>query len=387
METKELLRKIVNINSVFPNEKELAEFLELHLKNLGFKVERQYIKENRFNLLAEKGEGEKSILFYGHMDTVPVYGDWKTDPFILAEEDDTLFGRGTSDMKAGIVAILKAVENKDPKNFKMKIAFGVDEENISEGGHAIVNSDWCKDIVAAIIPETGTTTEPSIGPQAIILGRRGRAAYSVKVPGFSVHGASNEGINAIEEASKIIMNIKRLPLKQHNKLPQASLFVRSINSEPGSLSIPEKAELIIDRHLVPPETKETVLGEIKDFINDLYNLKILRQVSGRKVEVEIQKRKTPYLDPYITDEFNPFTLFVSRFIKEKYGKVVYRYGLSVADENLFGSILKIPTLVISPKSGNCHAANEWVSYKSILELTEIFSKVIDNFQRYLKNGI
>ncbi len=387
METKELLRKVVNIYSVFPNEKELAEFLENHLRDLGFKVQRQHIEEKRFNILAEKGEGEKSILFYAHMDTVPVYGDWKTDPFTLTEEGDILFGRGTSDMKAGIVAILKAIENKNPKNFKIKIAFGVDEENISEGGHALVNSPWCKDIIAAIIPETGLTTEPSIGPQAIILGRRGRAAYSLKVPGFSVHGASSEGVNAIEEASKIIMNIKKLPLRKHEKLPPSSLFIRSINSEAGSLSIPEKTEIIIDRHLVPPETKETVLEEIKKFIDELYDLEILSVVNGKKVEVEIQKRKTPYLDPYITDEFHPFTQFVSKFVKEKYGKAIYRYGLSVADENLFGSVLKIPTIVIGPLSGNCHSANEWVSYRSIEELREIFSKIIENFPRYCEHDI
>lgn len=387
MEAKELLKKIVGINSIFPHEEELALFLESYLRNLGFIVQRQYVCEDRFNVLAEKGEGKKSLLFYGHLDTVPVYGDWKTDPFTLSEGGDILYGLGASDMKAGIVSILKAIENKTPKNFKLKVAFGVDEENISEGGHTLVNSEWCKDVVAAVIPETGTTTELSIGSQAIILGRRGRAVYSIKVPGFSVHGAGSGGVNAIEEAAKIVMNVKRISLAKHPKLPPASFFVRAIHADSTSLSIPEKTEIIIDRHLVPPETKESVLRDIKRFIDELYSLGVLREVSGRKIEVEIQKRKTPYLDPYVTDEFNPFVIFVSKFIKEKYGKVVYRYGLSVADENLFGSILKIPTLVIGPKSGNCHSADEWVSYLSILDLTELFSKVIDNFQRYLEDGI
>src|SRR3989338_860680 len=215
METKELLRKIVEINSIFPNEKALAEFVESYLLNLGFSVHRQQVSENRFNILAEKGDGDKALLFYGHLDTVPVYGDWKTDPLVLSEDGDTLNGLGVVDMKGGVVAILKAIENKNISGFKLKVAFGVDEENISEGGHVLVNSRWCDDVVAAIVPETGTSTEPSIGPRAILLGRRGRAAYIIKVPGFSVHGASGLGFNAIEEAAKIILNIKRFHLAKH----------------------------------------------------------------------------------------------------------------------------------------------------------------------------
>ena len=384
MNHKELLRKLVSINSIFPNEKELVEFLEVYLKDLGFSVSRQFVSENRFNIIAEKGSGSKSLLFYGHMDTVPVYGSWNTNPFILSENEDLLYGLGVNDMKGGLVAILKAVENKNPKDYKLKIAFGVDEENISEGGHVLVNSGWCNDVAAIIVPETGTSTEPSIGPRAILLGRRGRAAYIIKVPGFSVHGASGLGVNAIEEAAKIILNIKRFHLAKHYQLPNSTLFVRSIHADPGSLSIPDYCEIVIDKHNVPPETKESVLEKIKIFIEDLYNEGTLRRVDNKKVEVELQSRKTPYLDPYITDEFNSFTMFVSRIIKQKYGKVEYRYGLSVADENIFGSVLKVPVLVIGPEGNNCHSANESVSYKSILDLSEIFSKVIDDFENYHK---
>src|SRR3989338_1206630 len=126
MNHKELLRKLVSINSIFPNEKELVEFLEVYLKDLGFSVSRQFVSENRFNIIAEKGSGSKSLLFYGHMDTVPVYGSWNTNPFILSENEDLLYGLGVNDMKGGLVAILKAVENKNPKDYKLKIAFGVD---------------------------------------------------------------------------------------------------------------------------------------------------------------------------------------------------------------------------------------------------------------------
>ena len=81
METKDLLRKIVNINSVFPNEIKLAIFLENYLKEIGFSAKRQEVSKERFNVLGQKGHGKKCVLFYGHMDTVQVCQGWSSEPF------------------------------------------------------------------------------------------------------------------------------------------------------------------------------------------------------------------------------------------------------------------------------------------------------------------
>jgi|SRR3989344_1699336 len=378
---KELLKKLVSINSIFPKEKELSLFLFDYLKNLGFSVELQEVSKDRFNVLAVKGNGDKSLLLYGHLDTVPIYGEWKSNPFIIHENGDILRGLGVVDMKGGIAAILKSIESFNGY-YKLKIAFCVDEENISEGAHFLLNSGWCSDVTAVIVTEMGSDNGDGTGPNGITLGRRGRAAYTFKVHGVSAHGATNDGINAIEEASKIIMNLKRITPKVHSFLPRGSLFVRSISSDSGSLSIPDYCEFVIDRHLVPPENKESVLNDFKNFINNLYEDNVLRSSAKNNVEVCLSERKTPYLDPYLTDEFDNFTIMVSKFIKNKFGEVKYRYGLSVADENIFAS-LKIPVLTIGPKGGNEHSSDEWVSYNSIIDLSEILSDVIMNFSEYL----
>ncbi|HEX9990932.1 MAG TPA: hypothetical protein VGE45_20935 [Chloroflexia bacterium] len=69
MQVRELLEKLVSINSVFPGEEasearpgeeKLAEFIDGRLKQWGFAVERQYVKDRRFNVLAEKGQGDRA---------------------------------------------------------------------------------------------------------------------------------------------------------------------------------------------------------------------------------------------------------------------------------------------------------------------------------------
>ena len=78
MEPVELLRKIVEIPSTFPNEERLGCFLEEELGRYGFETFRIPISDGRFNVVGERGNSGKPILFYGHMDTVPLYGKWNT---------------------------------------------------------------------------------------------------------------------------------------------------------------------------------------------------------------------------------------------------------------------------------------------------------------------
>ena len=70
-----LLQQIVNIPSVFPHEGKLAEFLYTYLRHLGFTVTQQEVGDGRWNVLAEKGRSDHALMFYGHLDTVPVYGE------------------------------------------------------------------------------------------------------------------------------------------------------------------------------------------------------------------------------------------------------------------------------------------------------------------------
>src|SRR3990167_4919779 len=99
-----LTSKLVGIRSEYPNEQEIGMFLLLYLKKAGFEVLTQNISRRRFNILATKGQGKKAVMFYGHLDTVPLSkkSEWETNPFKLTKKDGKLYGLGASDMKGGI---------------------------------------------------------------------------------------------------------------------------------------------------------------------------------------------------------------------------------------------------------------------------------------------
>src|SRR5204862_6810712 len=94
----ELTKKLISIPSVTGTEREIAEFLSSHLASLGYRVERQDVTGDRFNVMAFAGEGR--VMFCTHIDTVPP----PTLP--IREDDECLYGRGACDTRGIISAIL-----------------------------------------------------------------------------------------------------------------------------------------------------------------------------------------------------------------------------------------------------------------------------------------
>lgn len=382
MDSIELLKHLVSINSVFPNEKQVAEFVEMILIENGFNVGRLEISKDRFNIIGERGTRGKPILFYGHIDTVPLYGQWQGNPFELRENEqdkDILHGLGAVDMKAGVAAILKAVEEETDR--KIRVAFGVDEENISEGAHVIAKSGFLKDVEVGICTEIATSKNQLLGPQAITLGRRGRCVLELEVPGRSAHGAQAEkGVSAISEAARLIGELEKLNgnLGTHEFLPPPTQFIRKISSESTSLSLPEIAIIELDRHMVTPETPESVLKSTSEFIHSLYADGKFSEIDGKKIIIRLKQRKTHFLAPYLTPQDNPHAQKLASIIREKIGEPIYNYGTSVADENIFAAY-GVPMISIGPRGGDEHTHKEWMSKSSYLQLIDILRTFIKNF--------
>ncbi|MBI5227155.1 M20/M25/M40 family metallo-hydrolase [Candidatus Micrarchaeota archaeon] len=383
MDSLDLLKKLVSFDSVFPRESELAHYLAEELKKFGFSVELQKWGENRYNVLATRGTKGKPILLYGHMDTVPAYGYdiVGRNPQTIVEKDGKLYGLGAYDMKAGIAAILKSVEETKGNDRAIKIMFVSDEEADSTGAYEVSKTDFFKDVDVAIATEISDVHDLNEKTRAITLGRRGRIQYEIKVPGKSFHAARLEhGISAVTEASKLAIELEKMnaQLPKHPKLSHGSQHVRKFYSESLSLSIPDEAIILLDRHLVPPETIESARLEIEKMINDLYKKGIMKEADGKRATISVKKRYVPYMTPYTTPENNPHVEQLAKTIEKKLGsKANFNYGMSVADENLI-AMQGIPVISYGPIGEGEHSNNEWVSKKSYLELIEVLKSFLSS---------
>jgi succinyl-diaminopimelate desuccinylase len=165
-------------------------------------------------------------------------------------------------------------------------------------------------------------------------------------------------------------------LPKHPQLSQGNQFVRRIFSESVSLSVPDKAILLVDRHLVLPETAESARVEIERRINQMYDDGRLLDF-GRRATVRIKPREVPYLMPYEIPQDNIYVQRLALTIKDQLGiDARYDYGMSVADDN-FLAMSGLSVLVYGPVGSGEHSANEWVSKKSYFEISDVLRKFVE----------
>jgi acetylornithine deacetylase len=146
----ELLKELVKIDSVNPSlvqgakgEAEIAEYVAQWLKALGLKAKVDKIEKSRCNAVGTlKGSGGgKSLMLNGHIDTVG-YDYMTIDPLKPIVKDGRMYGRGTFDMKGGLVASLAALKAVVDSGSQLKgdvvVAAVCDEEYASIGTERVM---------------------------------------------------------------------------------------------------------------------------------------------------------------------------------------------------------------------------------------------------------
>jgi acetylornithine deacetylase/succinyl-diaminopimelate desuccinylase-like protein len=359
---KSVLKDLVGIRSVFPEEKSLGEFIIQLLKKNGYNTKIQKVEKNRFNVLVEKGKGRKSVLLYSHLDTVGITKGWKTDPFELKIIGDRAFGLGAWDMKGGMAVNILSFLNYQPKNFRLKLVFCVDEENIYQGVYQLVKSDFFNDVDCII------STEPAFiyGNQGIVIGRPGRAVFQIIISGKPNHYALyNHKIDINFFVADLINDLSRFYIEKNGR--KQFIFARNIQSETIGMSTPHTVKLELDSSIIPPTTSNKIKQELINIcraINQKFN-------NYFTIEVDFKKRKTPFLESYEIDKKNNYLKILKKSILLTTGKKAKPYfRSSIADENVFGFFGKT-VLGIGPEGGNAHSPNEWVSIQSLMTLYQI----------------
>lgn len=378
MEYYRLLERMVGIDSTFPNEGKLCSFLAGYLKGIGFDVKTQIVEGDRFNVLAQRGSGDRSVLFLGHIDTVPASSGWDADPHRIRKVGDKIYGLGCFDMKGGIAALIERLENSGPGKGKVKVLLCVDEENISKGAWKAVRGrrGWFEDVSLVVSPEPIDIKPGGEDANAVVLGAGGRVVIEARVRGRAAHQARyEEGIDAIKEMAKIVSNIGRVELREHGQLGKELIFVRKVCGESKGLSVPEDADFEIDMRLVPPSTAKDAVARVCSLVKRLKDEGIVNR--GVKAEIKVKARETPYLEPFITDSRNKEVVKVLRILDRHLGAYAIKYTRSVSDENVMANALGVPVMRIGPKGSGAHAANEWVSDSSLKKLTKIYSEIIE----------
>jgi len=199
-----LTRELIDIPSVTGDELAVGQYLSEHLERLGYRVEKQEIAPNRFNVLATT-KAPPRVVFSTHMDTVP--------PFIASSEDEEfIYGRGSCDAKGIIAAQIFAAERLRAEGFTdLGLLFTVDEELGSHGAQAANNHPLARECQFLI---NGEPTDSRLAT-----GTKGSIRVFITTEGRAAHSAYPEaGESAVEKLLDILHDIRSC------RWPEGSFF-------------------------------------------------------------------------------------------------------------------------------------------------------------------
>ena len=308
--------------------------------------------EDRPNVIArvENGPGP-TLLLNGHTDTVLAAQGWSCDPWQGKREGDRFYGLGAADMKSGVAAAMLATRAlaraRDRWHGTVIFTSVVDEEAFSIGARALVDLKLQAD--ACIVTE-GTWDRP-------VIGGVGKVLVRAEITGRAAHGSwPSEGINAAVEAARLVARLDEMPLGHHPSMTatQCVLSFHSGNDQ-YVITVPEKASFTINRHIVPGETGESVLAEMRHLANGLN--------SPASFEFAIDP---PYYPAFEVAPSQPFVgQFAAAYEAELGSAPHFGANTGVADTNYFAADLGIPTVQFGPRGEGFHQKDEWVDVPSI----------------------
>ncbi|HFW3351977.1 TPA: YgeY family selenium metabolism-linked hydrolase [Salmonella enterica subsp. enterica serovar Eastbourne] len=210
----------------------------------------------------------KTLLLDGHIDTVPVDEEkWTHSPWGGDIEDGKIYGRGTSDMKGAVAAMISAVGfygQDNQRNFAGKIYVA-----------CIVHEECFEGIAARLVSETYHPDYVIIGEASELnlkIGQRGRAEIVVETFGKPAHSANPQtGINAVYKMAQVINKIRSLLPPVQPVLGPGILELTDIKSSPypGASVVPDYCRATYDRRLLVGETKESVLEPLKSALREM----------------------------------------------------------------------------------------------------------------------
>ncbi len=243
-ECLKLLKELIKLESITPNDAGCQELIAERLKNIGFNIENMKFGEVD-NLWARYGTKPPLIIFAGHTDVVPTgpLDAWDSPPFKPTVKDGFLYGRGSCDMKSGLAAMIIAAENhiKANKKFNGSIGFLLtsDEEGPSiDGTQKVIKQllDSDEKIDYCIVGEASSETQ--LGDQ-IRVGRRGSLHGKLIVHGQQGHIAyPDKALNPIHAVSPAIHELSTTTWDAGNEFfPPTTFQISNIHAGTSATNI------------------------------------------------------------------------------------------------------------------------------------------------------
>lgn len=354
----ELTRQLVAIPTENPpgnGYRETVDLLLTHLRGLG-------LSETRAEgdcVLSFAGTGDRTLYFSGHYDVVPAQNPSQFEPVVKGAN---LFGRGSSDMKSGLAAMIyaaKALQDSGlPLQGRIGLVFVPDEETAGPRGSRYL-------VERGLLGEGGIgmlTPEPTGG--VAWNANRGAITLKITVKGKSAHvGRQHEGINAFERMLTVAQALQ--VLKEDVEGTRQSILMLGGRTEGGVSfnAVPESCFFTVDRRINPEEDFETEKQRLLDVLDQV-------RAGGIALDVEIlQEGRSCGVS-----ESDPLGQSLARSIQQITGRAAPFEMCPGLLEIRFYAERGIPAFAYGPGLLTVsHGPNEFVPIDRIVQCAQIYA--------------
>ncbi len=327
-------------------------------------------RPNIVGVLKGKGGG-KSLILNGHVDTVSIGSpeSWKHHPLGGEIEKGNIYGRGASDMKSGIAAMIMAVNILLELNIRLKgeviLECVVDEESTGNGTLACLGRGYFVD--AAIVLE--------LSDQQIIIGHRGIVGLRITTKGEAGHASGRwRYISAIDKMLKVQAFLQELEKewlvsKTQSPFEPPSIAQTIIQGGTGWNSIADTCTLTCDVKYLPKYADENGFGgNIRCEIEE--RIKMLASSDPWLKNHPPSLEWIADANPVLIDADHPFVQTVRKCCQEISGEVVVAVSPTCSDLRYF-VLNGIPGVWYGPGNyGSAHGIDEYVSIDSLIDITK-----------------
>lgn len=310
--------------------------------------------------------GGRHLMLNAHCDTVGVEG--MADPFAATVRDGRLYGRGSYDMKGALAACIEAARLLRDAGARLAgdllVAAVADEEYASLGTADLLARRERGELHfdAAII------TEPT--SLDLCVAHRGFTWIEITTRGRAAHGSRyRDGVDANLRMGRILHRLEGLVADLiaqpgHPLLGPPSLHAALLEGGTGISTYAPQCTLRVERRTVPPETQESVEGEIA---------RLLDALRAEDPSLEVEWRTFFHREPFETTPDAPIAACVSRAARNVLGQLPAVVGDSPWMDSALTQAAGVDSVVIGPHGAGAHADVEWVDLDSCARLSEILA--------------
>lgn len=374
MDTLTLLDRLIAFDTTSAKSNlPLIDFVEDYLKTRGFAVTRLPDSTGqKAGLLASLGPAGDGVMLSAHTDVVPVIGQtWNFDPFRLTREGQRFYGRGTTDMKGYLAAMLALADRaaKAPLNEPLKLAISYDEENGCVGIQQMVNR--LPEVLGR--PRACFVGEPT--EMQVAIGHKGKAALEAICHGESGHSAlAPLFTNALHLAGEFIAELRELQAHYARNgardaaydVPYSTLHVGTLSGGTALNIVPDRAEMRFEYRHLAADSAEDITARI-----EAAAARVTERFDGDSRIALRQVNAYPGLD--VSEDSDVVGLAKALAQSNSMTKVAFGTEAGVFDA------LGIPTVVCGPGSmaGQGHKPDEYLEVAQLIACDAMMDRILE----------